>query len=476
MEGIDITENNKSKNKTWLTIILLLVGIYLVITVIFSFITLPNTYINGRDVSYASKQSVLDDSLKNFDVNIKGRDDRELKFDVNDIDYTAKIPKDASLDQNPFSWPIAFLKNEDDGFKFEYMVNFDNDKLDSIIKSSRLMTDVKKPEDAKVEYNNGKFEVVKEIEGNEINYEKLKDKVIETIRTHNDQEIVLDDSFYNDPKVRADDEAIKKELEDSKEIEALSYDFDINGYDEKLEGDSLISMFDSVEGKFELNYDKISAYVKEIGDVTNTYGKDRKFNATGIGEITVNPGVYGFILDVPKTVDNIYKLVDQRKSGTVEPEYERRGFTRESDGSDIGSTYVEVDLSRQYMWYYKDGNVILESNLVSGSLAEKALTNVGVGSILSKERNSTLRGKNFDGVSEYETPVNYWMPIGWDGEGFHDAPWRGGFGGNIYQNNGSHGCLNMPPSIAQKLFEQVEFLTPVVVYESSTNYSPPMVY
>ena len=86
-----------------------------------------------------------------------------------------------------------------------------------------------------------------------------------------------------------------------------------------------------------------------------------------------------------------------------------------------------------------------------------------------------LVGTDFDG-STYKTPVEYWMPIGWDGEGFHDAWWRSSFGGNIYLNNGSHGCLNMPPSQAAKLFELVENNTPVVVYESSTSYSPQMAY
>lgn len=449
---------------------------YLIISVIFSFITLPNTFINGRDVSYASKQSVLDESIKNFDVNIKGRDGKTLKFNTKDIDYVSRIPKDASLDQNPFLWPLSFLRNEQDGFKFDYDVKFNKDKLESILKSSNLMSDMKKPEDAKIEYKNKKFEIVKESEGNEINYDKIKDKLIEIVRTHDDSEIVLDDTLYNEPKVRADDDKIKKELKDSREIESLSYDFNINGYDDKLEGENLIKMFESIEGKFELNYDKITEYVKEIKEKTDTYGKERKFNATGLGEITVQPGVYGFILDVPKTVDNIYELVDKRKSGTIEPEYERRAFTREKDGSDIGDTYVEVDLSRQYMWFYKDGNLILESYLVSGNLNQRALTNVGVGSILSKETNITLKGRNFDGVTKYETPVSYWMPIGWDGEGFHDAPWRGGFGGNIYQYDGSHGCLNLPPATAQRLFNEVDFITPVIVYESSTNFSPSMSY
>lgn len=437
---------------------------------------MPNTYINGRDVSYASKGSVLDAPLKDFDVEVTGRDGKNLKFNVSEIDYDARIPNDASLDQNPFAWPLAFFRDEDDGYKFDYIVKFDEDKLNDIIQSSSLMTDITEAQDAHVAYQNGEFQVVEEVEGNKVDPNKLKDLVMEAIKSNNSEEIVLDDSYYEGPKVRAEDEAIEKELADAKEIENLSYDFDINGYDDKLEGEELIEMFTSGEGGLDLDYDKVSAYVQTIADETNTYGKERTFNATDIGEITVGPGVYGFILDVPKTVDNIYKLVNERKSGTVEPEYERRGFTREDDGSDIGDTYVEVDLCRQYMWYYRDGQLVMESDIVTGNLGENALTNVGVGSILSKERDSTLRGQNFDGQTSYETPVDYWMPIGWDGEGFHDAPWRGGFGGDLYKNNGSHGCLNMPPASAKKLFEEVEPITPVVVYESSTNYSPPMAY
>lgn len=477
MEGITISTENKKNSKIIVTILLAILAIYLIITVIFSFISLPNTFVNGKDVSYASKASILADNGKDLNLSIKGRDERELVFNSSEIDYLAEIPKNASIDQNPFSWPIAFVNNEKENFDFEYDVKYDDAKLEDIIKSSKLMQDIKEPQDARIDYDGGKFNLIKEVEGNKLDFVKLKEAIVKSLYSRQ-EELILDDSYYIEPNLRADDKALKDELEDANKVEKLSYDFNINGYDDKLEGDTLISMFDfdSKNATMELNYDKIYSYVSEIADKTNTYGKNRQFNATGIGEITVNPGVYGFILDVESTVDNIYALVNERKSGTIEPEYTRRGFTREADGTDIGNTYLEVDLSRQYMWYYQDGSLIFESNLVSGNLSEGALTNVGVGSILSKERNTTLKGQNFDGLSEYETPVDYWMPIGWDGEGFHDAPWRSSFGGYIYQTNGSHGCLNMPPSIARRIFEEVDFTTPVIVYESSTNYSPAMSY
>ena len=38
------------------------------------------------------------------------------------------------------------------------------------------------------------------------------------------------------------------------------------------------------------------------------------------------------------------------------------------------------------------------------------------------------------------------------GIGLHDASWRGSFGGTIYKNGGSHGCINLPYSKAQAIY------------------------
>ncbi len=50
------------------------------------------------------------------------------------------------------------------------------------------------------------------------------------------------------------------------------------------------------------------------------------------------------------------------------------------------------------------------------------------------------------------------------GVGFHDANWRRDFGGNYYKRGGSHGCVNMPYSAAQTLFENIEAGCAVLVY------------
>ena len=130
-----------------------------------------------------------------------------------------------------------------------------------------------------------------------------------------------------------------------------------------------------------------------------------------------------------------------------------------------GRTYVEVDISAQHMWYIKNGEVIFNSAVVTGSPGRD--TPAGVFEILTKKRDKILRG-NIDPVTgerEYETPVDYWARITWSGVGFHDATWQPAFGGQLYkQGYGSHGCINMPYSAVAKFYSLISVGDPVVVH------------
>lgn len=441
---------------------------------IFSFITLPNTYINGKNVSYASRESALEEAGEGFKLEVLGRDDRKLVINSKEISYDAKIPKNASIDQNPMLWPFNLLGLTKDKLKFDYKINYDKDKLDDIIKESPLFTNITEPQDAGLVFKGDSFDIKEAVMGNKLDYGKVRAEIEKAITTDH-KDIKLTDSYYENPTVLSDSKELKQLEEDAQKIEAMNIKFNFNGFDIKLTGKDLVAMLEQKGDKFTIDYDKLMDFMKEVADKTDTYGKDRKFKATGIGEIVVNPGVYGYLLDQAATGDEVLKLFNQRKSGDIEPIYERYGFERTKDGGDIGNTYIEVDLSRQYLWFYKNGELVVESPIVTGINQGGWQTNVGVGSILSKNTNQTLKGEDFFG-GKYSTPVKYWMPIGWDGEGFHDADWRYSFGGSIYQTDGSHGCLNLPPSVAETIFNNVEIHTPVVVYESSTNNSPPMMY
>ena len=113
----------------------------------------------------------------------------------------------------------------------------------------------------------------------------------------------------------------------------------------------------------------------------------------------------------------------------------------------------------------QDGNVIFESDIVSGLASDpERKTPPGIFTLYYKKSPDVLRGtKKADGTYSYEQPVTYWMPFN-GGIGLHDANWRGKFGGEIYTDSGSHGCVNLPPSKAGELYEYVEAGMPIVCY------------
>lgn len=46
----------------------------------------------------------------------------------------------------------------------------------------------------------------------------------------------------------------------------------------------------------------------------------------------------------------------------------------------------------------------------------------------------------------------------------HDATWRNEFGGQIYIENGSHGCVNLPLDAAAAIYEHMSTGFPVICY------------
>ena len=125
--------------------------------------------------------------------------------------------------------------------------------------------------------------------------------------------------------------------------------------------------------------------------------------------------------------------------------------------NDIGDSYVEIDLTSQHLWVYKDDQLVEETDFVSGNVSRGYNTPVGIYGITYKERNTTLRGAN------YASKVSFWMPFNGN-VGMHDASWRSSFGANIYLTNGSHGCVNLPSKKAEVIYGYVEQGEPVIVY------------
>jgi lipoprotein-anchoring transpeptidase ErfK/SrfK len=114
-------------------------------------------------------------------------------------------------------------------------------------------------------------------------------------------------------------------------------------------------------------------------------------------------------------------------------------------------------MSKQHLWFYKNGSLIVQGDVVTGNVSENDATPAGIYRLKFKQTNAILRGP------DYSAHVDYWMPFN-GGIGIHDAGWRSEFGGNIYRTNGSHGCVNSPYYLAKTIFDNIEEGNPVICY------------
>ena len=210
--------------------------------------------------------------------------------------------------------------------------------------------------------------------------------------------------------------------------------------------------------------EKLTAFVKELASQYNSIGATRTFTGKDGQSHTVSGGTYGFRVSTDSEVSALLKMINENKSeNNRTPEHTGQLPSGENGG--LGTTYLEINITKQHLWFVKDGSVVLESDFVSGKESDPTrLTPSGTYYIYNKERNRVLRGtKQPNGKYEYETPVSYWMPFN-KGIGLHDASWRSTFGRDIYNNSGSHGCINLPTGFAGSLYSQIYFNLPVVVY------------
>ncbi|MDE7058209.1 MAG: L,D-transpeptidase/peptidoglycan binding protein, partial [Lachnospiraceae bacterium] len=219
---------------------------------------------------------------------------------------------------------------------------------------------------------------------------------------------------------------------------------------------ALLSEWLSVEGaKVILDKTKVEAYVAELRKKYDTIFRNRTFMTSYGKEVTIVGGDYGWWMDYEQEAVELAEMIENGESGERTPVYFQTAASYETP--DYGNTYVEINLTAQHLFLYKDGEKILESDFVSGNASRGYDTPAGAYSITYKQRDATLTGEN------YRTPVSYWMPFNRN-IGMHDANWRGSFGGNIYKTNGSHGCINLPPSKAKTIYETIEKGTAVICY------------
>ena len=107
------------------------------------------------------------------------------------------------------------------------------------------------------------------------------------------------------------------------------------------------------------------------------------------------------LIDVDSEAEELYSVLEAGESVERVPIFDCYAAVYRDGGDDIGDTYIECDFGQQHIYVYVNGEQVMDSDCVTGSLADsgKYRTPGGVYTILYTKTPAVLIG------DDYETPV-----------------------------------------------------------------------
>lgn len=447
--------------------------IYVAISVYFMSHFFVNTKINGKNFSGKTASDVekyLQTNIKDYKLTILENEGRQDVISGSEIglEYRAGTETEKLLkDQNGFAWPKAFFT--ENSRKVSVNVSYNEESLNQRISQlSCLQTEQTPAENAKPEFDGNQYVIKPEVYGNAVDKERLTEQVKVHITEFQPQLDMVETKCYAKPKYVEDSKEVQEACDAMNKYVNASITYPMN--EPVVVDKALISQWLQVDGemKVSLNTEAMKQWFTAFGDKYDTQGTTRTFTTPAGKSATVTGGTYGWSIDEDTELVNLQNSILNGEVVTREPAYYAGGTAAAHSGQDWGNTYAEVDMSAQHMWYIQNGQVVLETDVVTGEPIPSKITPEGVYSLMWKQPNSVLVGDiNPDtGEPAYRTKVKYWMQVTSSGVGFHDAIWQTAFGGTLYQipGTGSHGCINMPLDQAGALFNMIEPGTPVIFH------------
>ncbi len=424
----------------------------------------PNTVINGLDASgktVAQVKEMIDSSMVAYTLELEGRDGGKEEINGGQIGLHPEY--DGSLEnllasQEPMRWGLHFIEGA--SHTIETMVVYDRDKLQDAIDGLDCMDRDKAqaPADAYLsEYQPGQgFVVMPEQPGTVVDPEKMMEAVSDAILNLQDGISLAEKDVYEKAKITSKDPKLQEEAKRWNYYTDVTVKYHFGDQEEVLDGDTTHTWVkEDDEGNLVLDEEKVAEYVAKLAETYDTASKPKNFKTSYGDMVTINKGTYGWRINQSAEAAALSEIIRSGVSQEREPVYSQNGAS--CGDYDYGYTYLEIKLTAHHLYFYVNGALVVESDFVSGNEARGFTTPAGVYPLTYKQRNAVLRGPG------YASPVSFWMPFN-GGIGLHDASWRGAFGGRIYKTNGSHGCINLPRSAAQSIFESISAGDPVLCY------------
>ena len=422
-----------------------------------------NIYCTGKNIEEVDRE--LTGQFAYDGITIYDKEQNAYQISVGDIDYGFDFTESlkAYLDrQNSWLWVDSLWKVRNE--KIQPVIFYDEDAFDACFASMPFLTE-KASEDKRLaivrtecgyELLNERCEV--------LDAEKARQVAADALASGESSVSLLDAGCYYDMELTSEMRDTLHQWELVKDFQdcRIAYQIgeDLIPIDASVVCDWILLNEDGSfalddTGALQLREDAITEFVAGLAEQYDTVGCARQFQTTNRGLITIEGGIYGNQLDQETEIAYLTEAFFGKKEEIHAPAYLQTAMKQGKD--DIGDTYVEIDMGEQMMYYYLNGELQIETPVVTGNTSRHMGTPSGVNYVYLKQQDRILRGEG------YASHVNFWMPVKGN-IGIHDASWRSKYGGTIYQTNGSHGCINTPYNAMVQMYEMVEVGTPVVMY------------
>ena len=413
--------------------------------------------VGGMDLEKAEKK--VGDGVEDYLLTVFDRDGE--KHHIYGQDIGCKYVPDGSVEkllegQNPFRWIFAVFEPEEG--EVPVTMEYEEDLISGAVAGMDCFQEgnIVEPENAEIKLGEDGYYIEPEEMGTHMVFENVLAKVKQAVSA-GDSEVALADEDYINPEITQTDAIVTSAMDRIKGYENAEITYEIKDYEEKLFKERIRGFIQVGEDySVSLKEDEIEKYVQTLASTYNTYADVRSFKTSSGDTVEIGGGDYGWIVNKPKEAEQIKADLEAGAPVSREPVYSQRPFAEGKN--DIGNTYIEIDYTKQHLWYYENGSLVTETDVVTGNISRNNGSPDGVFKIVYKESPAVLKGE------DYESDVTYFMPFAYN-VGIHDASWRNGkFGGDIYKHSGSHGCINAPLEVAAALYERVKVGTPVVAF------------
>lgn len=322
------------------------------------------------------------------------------------------------------------------------------------------------PQNAEVRFEEGAFQIIPEVSGNAISEEKLEDLLwscASSLEINRKGPSVLtlelaESGCYQQPEVTVETGSFDFAALLSERLARMSLTLEFHGESQALPLDTLSSLVQvNEDGVLEIQ-PALSGFLVTYAESHRMENQPYRFDSYSSGPVDLDFLICDYVVDTEALGEALTEALLNLQSGAIQVPT----LCTDESGQlfDIAGTYVEVDIANQQMTYYKDGELLVHTDVVTGFRHWRD-TPTGYYTVENKDTDCWLDGPDFNVF------VKYWVGFIGTLYGLHDASWRTEFGGDLYTRDGSHGCVNTPEDAMAVIYENIDVGTPVLVFDTS---------